>query len=297
MYVQGNVVNAVDRSGMYTIPSPANWDTCAAISAYPCPQPNTNCEDCCASFLAGTSAANADAFGLNLTGCITSCVAKGGSLRRQPSDWTCTGRGSKYGCKEWLQKAYDTLANDGPTSKNAADLLDNLCRKQHLSINFVNQSPGGITLGAFGIFLSPTSTFLNVDPDPGTIALMVHELWHLPQGSDRVTTWGEIESYSLQSIVYRELNKGVPDSNLQPFEKYRGANGIVTRDICTLCEARDYLLQYSGNLPLYANEPLLITRPGEINSIPGAPPDQGGGLILPFVCKLCNSDFKPSITR
>jgi hypothetical protein len=178
------------------------------------------------------------------------------------------------------------LRNGGNISRNVADLLDYVGRRNSppVRFHFSRISGGGITLG-YLIGLGADMLDNKLDDDHiANVSLLAHEIWHIPQGFERVSTWGEIESYSLESLVYTELS-GKIDLGLRQFEQFRQTDGTVSRDLCTLCAARKKLLVYSNYLWLYDHEPVLRFRVGEIPNYPHLRDD----IYVAEDCKYCST--------
>jgi hypothetical protein len=176
--------------------------------------------------------------------------------------WSCYGRGDTLSCQEWLEKAYTQLTLGDPLQQNTADLLDFLGRRNSPSVAFhfvvgagILEPLGGGAITPFGYAIGLENSFLNqCNPSPEQITIMGHELWHIPQGLDRYSTWGEVSSYNFETNLRRSF--GLSNSSWRISLEQYGLPPV--RDFCQMCQARECLKFAFPGHGIYAGEAAIL---------------------------------------
>ncbi len=190
-------------------------------------------------------------------------------------NWICEGSGSQYSCSEWLDEAYNMLACHGsPKLSGAASLLEAVGTRGTFRVTFqfiLPSNSGAIT--PTGFFIGLESRYLDSSITDRRVALLMHEVFHIPQGGARFTTRGEVEAYNFESQIMAEFGFNLEDwrTDLLKF----GPPSNVSRDLCDMCKARDILMErFPGNI-VYASEALMTIDWGLIST-----------LVWPYWCDL-----------
>jgi hypothetical protein len=178
-----------------------------------------------------------------------------------------------------LENTHDILLNSSdPLSQNLASLLDELGRRHTIPTAFhFNLPPGSGAITYSGLLIGVDADYLTSSPPTNSqISVLMHELWHTQQTlNDRITIWGEVDAYNLETAVMRDFGMSIPSWRVS-LEQY-GTPGAITRDACDMCQARQCLLSITNNHWLYSAEPVVNT--------PG--PGLLSGLTLAFLPADC----------
>jgi RHS repeat-associated protein len=174
--------------------------------------------------------------------------------------WQCVGSN----CQQWLEDAYNTLANSSNLMlQMLGSLLNQLGRQNSIPTAFHFSNPpgsGAITYSGLLVGLDPNYLTDGIASNY-EISVLLHELWHTQQSvNDRITVWGEIDAYNLETNVMRAFGMTIPAWRVS-LEQY-GTPGMITRDLCSMCQARECLLS-AHNHWLYSAEPV-VNAPGRI---------------------------------
>ncbi len=250
-YVQGNVVNAVDPSGMvFSSPRPEKWDSCSGR------------------------------FGPG--GGAWSCIDAYPSMLDPVKDlWACGGAG----CQQWLKQALCVLLHGTPSNPSTSFtqqygtsvlLYNGAFKAPRINFHFgsvflwPSQTVGGENIDRFNILLPPT--YLQ-DNDFASqeflehLSITAHEVWHSMQSFALPSILKEVEAFNMQTLILRDLgalSASLPSTvALTPLERLDMLNlGLptpfgtgVTRDYCKLCTARRYMLKDAG--PGYDSMPII----------------------------------------
>ncbi len=190
-------------------------------------------------------------------------------------NWICEGSGSQYSCSEWLDEAYNMLACHGsPKLSGAASLLEAVGTRGTFRVTFqfiLPSNSGAIT--PTGFFIGLESRYLDSSITDRRVALLMHEVFHIPQGGARYTIRGEVEAYNFESEIMTEFGHVFAGwrQDLLQF----GSPSNVSRDLCDMCEARDILMSTFPSNVVYASEALMTIDWGIIST-----------LVWPYWCDL-----------
>jgi hypothetical protein len=232
-YANGNPVNLVDPSGMIA-ERPERWSGCANSIQFP------------------------------------QLPILGKPLPQSSYGWQCVGTN----CQQWLEDAYNILlSSSSPLLQNLAALLDELGRRHTSPTAFhFNLPPGSGAITYSGLLIGIDSGYLlSNPPTKEQIAVAVHELWHTQQAiNDRITIWGEVDAYNLETAARRAF--GMTISQWRSSLEQYGTPSTVTRDLCSMCQARQCLLSVTNNHWLYSVEPV-VNAPWNFLTIAYLPED------------------------
>ncbi len=168
--------------------------------------------------------------------------------------WVCIPQG----CQQWLEDAYNTMVNSGnPLLVSSGNLLDGMGHPGGAGIpvifSFVTGG-GGINIVSYSVSLP--SSYIGSTPTSGNIGLLMHEVWHTTQ-LDRYTTYSEVEAYNYESLILQAF--GVPLPQWRNSLMQYGGPGNVTRNFCSLCQARECMLATFQNNPYYRTQRFINT--------------------------------------
>jgi hypothetical protein len=169
--------------------------------------------------------------------------------------WQCVGND----CQQWLEDAYNSLVNNSdPVLQMLGALLDEVGRRNSVPTAFHFNTPpgrGAITYSGRLVGLDPNYLTDGIASND-EISVLLHELWHTQQQvNDRLTVWGEVDAYNLQTAVMRAFGMPIPAWRTS-LEQY-GTPGALTRDLCSMCQARECLLDVTNNHWIYSAEPVV----------------------------------------
>lgn len=171
----------------------------------------------------------------------------------QTYGWQCCGAD----CQLWIEDAYNTLvSHNDPVLQMLGTLLDEVGRRNSIPTAFhFNLPPGSGAVTYSGQLAGLDSGYLaDRIASNGEIAVLLHELWHTQQQvNDRLSVWGEVATYNLETIVMSAFGMTIPAWRTS-LEQY-GTPGMITRDVCSMCQARECLLHATNNHWIYSAEP------------------------------------------
>lgn len=272
-YANSNPVNIVDPSGMIG-ERPEAWDLCGGQSSSCCQEhwgqdgyryalclKDNGQNPCPRGYPVASSSIHPycvdGQFG-DLAGAMWEAQWRPGRYSTANFGWSCYGRGDTLSCQEWLEKAYTQLAQGDPLQKNTADLLDFLGRRNSPPVTFyfvvgvgILEPLGGGAITPFGYATGLENSFLNQsNPSPEQVTIMGHELWHIPQGFDRYSTWGEVSAYNFETNLRRSF--GLSNSSWRISLEQYGLPPV--RDFCQMCHAKECLKATFPSHAIYAGE-------------------------------------------
>ena len=297
-YVEGNLPNAVDPSGMWG-ESPSMYAACVMPISFMQSDLDDKCEcykaidasykPCVASLAnpagyTGMVYCDGTRSGTPTTPTTWSCVANCADPSFYMGDlWTCSGQG----CQEWLDEAHCVLKYGTPNHPSTpltqwyADevIYNNAVARPILrvGIDFDSNTLGADTQFAGYNISLPTVYLRDQDYQSDTflshVTVWAHESWHSIQAhlTYARSIIREVEAYNVQTLIGRDLglvNWDIIVTALTNDERdYFFSLGLptpfgtgITRDYCKLCKAFEILADQGeyATFPLIG-EPMIVT--------------------------------------